>query len=146
MMSLCYASIASPRFSLCYRSLSGTRYTKTDEWIKVDGDKGAYGITDHAQHALGDLVFVELPAKGAKLAAKATAGTVESVKTVSEVFAPMTGEVVEVNTELSSQPTIINKDAEGQGWIAKLKLTKLDEFESLLTEEQYKKHCEENHH
>lgn len=82
------------------------KYTKTHEWIKVDGNHGTFGLTDHAQKALGDLVFVEVPKKGASLAAKATAGVVESVKTVSDVYAPMSGEVVEVYYFCDNSATI----------------------------------------
>eukprot|EP01106_Pelomyxa_sp_JSP_P018299 TRINITY_DN823_c0_g1_i1.p2 TRINITY_DN823_c0_g1~~TRINITY_DN823_c0_g1_i1.p2 ORF type:complete len:171 (-),score=77.27 TRINITY_DN823_c0_g1_i1:185-640(-) len=137
------ASVVPVRASFIRAAHGGKRYTKTHEWVSVSGRGGTMGITDHAQHALGDLVFVELPAVGASLKAKGTAGVVESVKTVSDVYAPMSGEVTEVNTELKSNPTLVNKDAEGKGWLAKLKLTKLDEFEQLLTEQDYVKHCEE---
>src|SRR4051812_45258766 len=89
------------------------RYTKDHEWIKVEGDKGSIGITDHAQNSLGDIVFVDLPKVGAHVDAHKTFGTVESVKAVSELFSPVTGEVIEVNDLLASAPENVNKDAHG---------------------------------
>jgi len=101
---------------------SDFRYTKEHEWIKVSGDAGTIGITDYAQHELGDVVFVELPAAGAKITAGQVFGTVESVKAVSEIFAPVSGEVTEANGALSDTPETLNTDPHGTAWLIKVKL------------------------
>jgi len=101
---------------------SDFRYTKEHEWIKVSGDAGTIGITDYAQHELGDVVFVELPAVGAKITAGQVFGTVESVKAVSEIFAPVSGEVTEANKALSDTPETLNTDPHGAAWLIKVKL------------------------
>jgi glycine cleavage system H protein len=100
----------------------GYRYSKDHEWIAVEGDRGKIGITDYAQKQLGDVVFVELPEPGRKLAAGEQFGTVESVKAVSELFCPVAGEVVEVNTPLVDKPETINQDPHGAAWMIVLKL------------------------
>ena len=101
---------------------SGYRYTKEHEWIKVADGVGTIGITDYAQHELGDVVFVELPATGAKVTAGKVFGTVESVKAVSEIFAPVSGDVTEANTALTTTPETVNTDPHGAGWLIKVKL------------------------
>jgi glycine cleavage system H protein len=98
------------------------RYTKDHEWIRVEGDKGVIGITDYAQNQLGDVVFLELPETGRTLAAGQSFGTVESVKAVSELFAPVSGDVVEINAALVSAPEALNSDPYGQGWMMVVKL------------------------
>jgi len=98
------------------------RYTKDHEWIRVEGDKGVIGITDYAQNQLGDVVFLELPETGRTLAAGQSFGTVESVKAVSELFAPVSGDVVEINAALVSKPEVVNSDPYGQGWMMVVKL------------------------
>jgi len=100
----------------------GYRYSKDHEWIAVDGDRGKIGVTDYAQKQLGDVVFVELPEPGRKLKAGEQFGTVESVKAVSELFCPVAGEVVEVNTPLADKPETINQDPHGAAWMIVLKL------------------------
>ena len=97
------------------------RYTKEHEWVKLDGDVAVVGITDYAQHELGDVVYVELPAPGTKVEAGQAFGTVESVKSVSEIFSPVSGEVVEVNAALSDHPESINQDAHGAAWLARIR-------------------------
>jgi glycine cleavage system H protein len=97
-------------------------YTKSHEWVKIDGDTATVGITAYAQEQLGDVVFVELPAVGKSVAAGAVMGNIESVKAVSEVFAPVAGEVVMVNSELESHPELVNKEPFGAGFLAKLKV------------------------
>ncbi|NIX76709.1 glycine cleavage system protein GcvH [Microvirga terricola] len=114
-----------------------TRYTKDHEYIRVEGDSGVVGISDYAQSALGDVVFVELPAVGKTLAKGAEAAVVESVKAASEVYAPVSGEVVEVNSVLEDAPGTVNEDAAGRGWFLKLRLTNPSELDGLMTEEQY---------
>jgi glycine cleavage system H protein len=115
-----------------------TRYTKEHEWIRLDGDVAVVGITEHAQSQLGDVVFVELPEVGKSFAAGDEAAVVESVKAASEVYAPASGEVVDVNAALADTPATVNEDAEGKGWFLKLKLKDPAELEQLMSAEQYK--------
>jgi glycine cleavage system H protein len=112
------------------------KYTKDHEWIALAGDRGRVGITDYAQQQLGDVVFVQLPAVGQKFAKGDIFGTVESVKAVSDLFSPASGEVVEVNTTLTDRPETVNKDPHG-AWMIVLKLSDPSEAESLLDNEQY---------
>jgi glycine cleavage system H protein len=116
---------------------SDYRYTKEHEWIKVSGNIGTIGITDYAQHELGDVVFVELPAVGAKITAGQVFGTVESVKAVSEIFAPVSGEVTEANTALTSTPETLNSDPHGAAWLIKAKLSNPGEVSSLMDAAAY---------
>ena len=118
--------------------MSDVRYTKDHEWISVDGDIGTVGITDYAQQQLGDVVYVELPDVGKKVAKSGEAAVVESVKAASEVYAPVSGEVVEVNGALEGAPATVNEDAQGKGWFLKLKLDDPGEVDELMTEDQYK--------
>ena len=115
------------------------RYTKEHEWLKVEGNTGTIGITDHAQESLGDIVFVELPKVGTDLAAGKTLGTVESVKAVSDIFAPVSGTVTEVNEALNTAPEQVNKDAHG-AWMVKLKLKDPSEASRLLSAADYEKY------
>lgn len=114
------------------------RYTKDHEWISVDGDVATIGITDYAQSQLGDVVFVELPEVGKALAKSGEAAVVESVKAASEVYAPVSGEVVAVNGALEGAPATVNEDAQGKGWFLKMKLSDPAELETLMSEDQYK--------
>jgi glycine cleavage system H protein len=114
------------------------KYTKEHEWIKVDGTTGTIGITDHAQQALGDIVFVELPKPGAKLESGKSFGTVESVKAVSDLFAPVSGTVTEVNADLSSAPEKVNSEPH-KAWMVKITLTNPTEVNSLLSAADYEK-------
>jgi glycine cleavage system H protein len=113
------------------------RYTKDHEYIRVEGDTGVVGITDYAQEQLGDVVFVELPEVGKSVAKGGEAAVVESVKAASEIFAPVSGEVVAVNADLEGAPGTVNEDPSGKGWFLKLKLKDPSELESLMTEQQY---------
>jgi glycine cleavage system H protein len=113
------------------------RYTKEHEWIQVSGATGTVGITDYAQHALGDVVFVELPKPGTKVKAGGVLGTVESVKAVSEVFSPAAGEVTEVNSSLATAPEKINQDPHGAAWLVKLKLDNPKDAASLMDAKAY---------
>jgi len=115
------------------------RYTQEHEWIKSEGEIAYVGITDFAQSELGDIVFVECETVGEKLSAGDPACTIEAVKTVSDVFMPVAGEVLEFNEKLSSNPDLINKDPYGEGWIVKIKPTNMEDINSLLTAEEYKK-------
>jgi glycine cleavage system H protein len=116
------------------------RYTKEHEWVKVDGDRGTIGITDFAQKQLGDVVFLELPEKGKKIKAHERFGTVESVKAVSELFSPVGGEVVEVNTALVDKPEIANADPYGAGWMIRMKLDPGEPAPDLMDAQQYSDH------
>jgi glycine cleavage system H protein len=114
-----------------------TRYTKDHEYIRVEGDAGIVGISDYAQSQLGDVVFVELPSVGKTLSKGDEAAVVESVKAASEVYAPVSGEVVEVNSDLEASPGTVNEDPAGRGWFMKIRLTNQSELDGLMTEEQY---------
>src|SRR6201993_640234 len=114
------------------------KYTKEHEWIQVNGNNATVGISDYAQQSLGDIVFVELPKVGTELSAGKTFGTVESVKAVSDLFAPVSGTVTEVNGELATSPEKVNKDAHGS-WMLKLTLKNPSELDGLLSAEDYEK-------
>ena len=116
---------------------SDYRYTKEHEWIKVSGDTGTIGITDYAQHELGDVVYVELPAVGTKITAGQLFGTIESVKAVSEIYAPASGEVIEANLALSDAPETVNSDPHGAAWLIKIKLAAPAEVSRLMDAAAY---------
>ncbi len=118
--------------------MGDVKFTKTHEWVKVEGDVATCGITDYAQKELGDVVFIELPQKGSKVTQFQQMATVESTKAASEVYAPLSGEVVEVNEELTNNPQWINEDPYGKGWIIKVKLSNLAELDNLLSEDEYR--------
>lgn len=118
------------------------RYTKEHEWVKVEGGEAVVGITDFAQKQLGDIIFVELPEVGRKLGAHDSIGTIESVKSVSDVFAPVAGEVVAVNGELGQAADLVNKDPHGKGWIVRLRLADKAAAEALMTVSDYEKYLE----
>lgn len=118
------------------------RYTKGHEWIRVDRDKGQVGITHYAQDQLGDVVFVELPALGRELRQMEAFGVVESVKAVSDLYCPLSGEVVEVNQELSRRPELMNQDPYGAGWMIVIKMKNSKELENLMTSEKYQAYLE----
>jgi glycine cleavage system H protein len=118
-------------------------YTKEHEWLKIDGEVGTVGITDHAQHALGDVVYVELPKVGDKLTTGQTFGTVESVKAVSELFTPASGEVIEIDTLLGDAPETINKDPYGAGWMLRVRLSNKSETSKLMSAAQYDDYTKE---
>jgi glycine cleavage system H protein len=113
------------------------RYTREHEWAKQEGDRVRVGITAYAQEQLGDVVFVELPKVGAKVTASKNFGVVESVKAVSDLFAPVSGEVVEVNGELGQKPETVNQDPHGKGWMLVVKPSSKGEWDQLLTAQQY---------
>ena len=119
------------------------RYTKEHEWIDLKGDTATIGITDYAQHELGDVVFVELPAVGVKLTTGKNFGSIESVKAVSEIFAPANGEVVEANTLLQTKPETVNSDPHGAAWLIKVRLTNPSEINSLMDARAYEAFIEE---
>ena len=113
------------------------KYTEDHEWIKVEGDIAIVGITEHAQDALGDVVFVELPEVGKTYAQKDVAGVVESVKAAADVYMPVSGEIVEINQALADEPSLANSDPMGAGWFFKVKLAKADEVAALMEEAAY---------
>ncbi|MFI5373362.1 MAG: glycine cleavage system protein GcvH [Candidatus Rokuibacteriota bacterium] len=115
------------------------RYTREHEWAKVEGDRARIGITAFAQEQLGDVVFVELPKVGAKVTAMKTFGVVESVKAVSDLFAPITGEVVEVNALLPKKPELVNSDPYGQGWMLVIRMSNPKEVDGLMSAGDYEK-------
>lgn len=119
------------------------RYTKEHEWVKLEKDMATMGITDYAQGELGDIVFVELPKVGTKVEQMKSFGVIEAVKAVSELFSPVTGEVIEVNSKLESEAGLINKDPYGEGWIIKVKVKDQSEVNKLLSAEDYKKLLEQ---
>jgi glycine cleavage system H protein len=114
-----------------------TRYTKSHEYVRVEGGTGVVGITDYAQSQLGDVVFVELPPVGERLSKGAEAATVESVKAASEVNAPVSGMVVDVNSALADSPGLVNEDPSGKGWFLKIKLSDVTELDRLMDEDGY---------
>jgi glycine cleavage system H protein len=117
-------------------------YTKDHEWVEVKGDTATVGITHYAQKHLGDVVYVELPALGTHLAAHQTIGTIESVKAVSEVFSPVSGEVIETNGDLNGSPESVNQDPHGKGWILRLKLAAKGDADALMNAATYEKYVE----
>jgi len=116
------------------------KYTKEHEWIHVEGDQGTVGITDHAQHELGDIVFVELPKTGAKVTKGHTFGSVESVKAVSDIYSPVTGEVTAANELLSTKPEKLNEDPHVEAWLIKVRLSAPDEISGLMSAADYEKY------
>jgi len=118
-------------------------YTKEHEWIRVDESIGTIGITDHAQKELGDIVFVELPRVGDQVTANESFGTVESVKAVSEIYSPVTGEVTAINPRLQSTPELLNADPHGDAWLIRVRLTDRREIESLMTADDYEAYIKE---
>ncbi len=122
--------------------MADRKYTEEHEWVEVEGDTGMIGISDYAQEQLGDVVFVELPDVGKLLDRGDEAAVVESVKAAAEVYAPVGGEVIEVNDALNGDPSLVNTDAFGDGWFAKLRLTDPAELDELMDEAAYKTFCE----
>lgn len=121
--------------------IEGLRYSDSHEWVKVDGDIATVGITDYAQHALGDIVYVDMPEVGDEVTAEEDFGAVESVKAASDLISPVSGEVVEINDGLEDEPGLLNKDA-FENWIIKVRLSDAAEVDKLLDAEAYAKVCE----
>ena len=119
------------------------KYTKDHEWIKVEGEIATEGITDYAQNELSDIVYVELPSIGTKVEKGAAIGTIEAVKTVVDMYAGISGEIVEINEKLQSEPGIVNISPYEDGWMVKIKMSNPDETNQLLSDEEYKKMIEE---
>ena len=113
------------------------KYTKDHEWIRVEGEVAYVGITDYAQSELGEIVFVDIPTQGETVAKEESFGTIEAVKTVSDLFMPVSGEVLEVNPELEEAPELVNEDAYGKGWLIKISMTDASELGDLLSADEY---------
>ncbi len=125
---------------MAFKTPADLQYTRTHEWIRIEGDEGIVGITDYAQDALGDVVYVELPEVGARFEAGAAFGAVESVKAASDLYMPVAGEVIVVNDALVSQPEILNRDPYGEGWLIKIKVA--PGVGALMSAEAYEKYVE----
>ena len=124
--------------------MSEVKFSKEHEWIKVEGDTATIGITKHATEMLGDIVFAELPDKGSNVEKDGTAGVVESTKAASDVYTPVSGEVVDTNQTIVDDPAKINEDPEGAAWFFKLKLKNPSEMDSLMSKDEYEKFAKEN--
>ncbi len=121
----------------------GLLYSKEHEWLKVEGDEGICGVTDYAQDSLGDVVYAELPEVGKKIKQMEPFMVLESVKATSDVYAPVSGEIIEVNKKLQDSPELVNSDPYGEGWLVKIKLENKDELNNLMDKEAYAKFLEE---
>jgi glycine cleavage system H protein len=119
-----------------------SKYAKSHEYVHMEGEVGTVGITDYAQKELGDVVFVELPQVGTQLEAGDELGSIESVKAVSELFAPVSGEVVEINETLADKPELVNTDPYGDGWMIRIKVSDTSELDDLMNAEEYEEYCE----
>ena len=124
--------------------MSDVKYSKEHEWLKLDGDVATIGITKHATEMLGDIVFTELPEKGSSLDKDGTAGVVESTKAASDVYTPISGEVVDTNQAIVDDPSKINADPEGDAWFFKLKIKNIKELDTLMNKEEYDKFAKES--
>ncbi|RKZ00717.1 MAG: glycine cleavage system protein GcvH [Candidatus Hydrothermota bacterium] len=120
-----------------YKVPEDLKYTKEHEWAKIEGDVATIGITDYAQSELGDIVYIELPKVDSEVEQMAPIGTIEAVKTVADLYSPLSGKVIEVNEKLSQNPSIVNNDPYGEGWIAKIRISNPDEVKNLLSAEDY---------
>ncbi|KAI8339398.1 glycine cleavage system H protein [Chlamydoabsidia padenii] len=124
------------------RTYATKKYTTDHEWISIDNGVGTIGITDYAQKALGDVVFVESPSVGSNVDKQDQIGAVESVKAASDIYSPVTGEVVDVNEALADEPSLINSSPEDEGWLAKIKIADPEELSGLMDEKAYAAHCD----
>ena len=124
--------------------MSDVKYSKEHEWIKLNGEEATIGITNHATEMLGDIVFAELPEKGSSVEKDGTAGVVESTKTASDIYTPVSGEVIDINQTIVDDPSKINEDPEGSAWFFKLKIKDKSEMDSLMNKEEYDKFAKES--
>ncbi|KAI8375539.1 glycine cleavage system H protein [Blakeslea trispora] len=142
-----YTPIVQKSASMAFfRGYATKRFTEDHEWISVENGVGTFGITDHAQASLGDIVFVEIPGIGDKVKKQDQIGAIESVKAASDIYSPVSGEIEAVNSEVVDDPSLINNSAEEEGWLAKIKLSDESELEGLLDETAYKAFIESNEH
>ena len=121
---------------------SDIKYTKEHEWVSLDGETATIGITDYAQSQLGDIVFVEFPDINSEINQNETFGVIEAVKTVADLFAPVSGEIIEVNSSLEDSPNFINSDPYGSGWIIKIKINDSNEYNGLMSSDDYEEHIQ----
>lgn len=126
-----------------YKILEGIYYTKEHIWVKIEGDVATIGITDYGQHQLGDIVFIDMPEKDREVEAGEVIASVESVKAISEIYAPLTGKIIEINEDLANDPSVINSDPYGDGWICDIQIKDPTEVEDLMTAEDYTAYLEE---
>ena len=117
--------------------LEGLKYTSEHEWVKIEKDEATIGITDYAQSELGDIIFIEFPSLGDRVAQNDVSGTIEAVKAVADIFAPISGEVIDVNSDLEDNPEYVNSDPYSKGWLVKIKLEKESSLDSLLSSDEY---------
>lgn len=117
--------------------MSKLLFTKDHEWLKIEGDTAYVGVTDYAQSELGDIIFVELPSENETFNSNDVFGTIEAVKTVADLFMPVSSEIIQINSKIEDSPEVINEDAEGDGWIVKVKITNMDDVDNLLSYEEY---------
>ncbi|MGB2600721.1 MAG: glycine cleavage system protein GcvH [Candidatus Omnitrophota bacterium] len=120
------------------------KYTREHEWVKIEGDNAVFGITDHAQSALGDITFIELPAKDGEIKQTDSIATIESVKAASDIYAPLSGKVLEVNETLQDNPEVINSSPYEDGWICRVNISDSEEQDSLMSADEYEKYLKEN--
>ena len=125
--------------------MATVKFTKEHEWVRVEGDEGVVGITKYAQEQLGDMVFIEVPEVGTEVEQGAEAAVVESVKAANEVYSPVSGEVIEINEDLAEDPAKVNADAEGEGWMYRVKMADASELDDLMDAEAYKAYVEGLH-
>ena len=125
--------------------MATVKFTKEHEWVRVEGEEGVVGITNYAQEQLGDMVFIEVPEVGAQIEKGAEAAVVESVKAANEVYSPISGEVIEVNEDLAEDPSKVNSDAEGEGWMYRVKMSDASELDDLMDVDAYKAYVEGLH-
>jgi glycine cleavage system H protein len=118
-------------------------YSGTHEWVRLEGDTATLGVTDHAQESMGDMVYVDLPEVGKKIGAKGECGVLESVKSASDIYSPVAGEITAVNEKLTDTPDLVNKDPYGEGWLVRLRLENVDAVKELMDAAAYKKFLEE---
>ncbi len=118
------------------------KYSADHEWCRVEGDEAIIGITDFAQSELGDIVFVDVPTVGENLQAGEVFGSIEAVKTVSDAFLPVSGEILEFNEAVDTDPALVNKDAYGEGWLIRVRMSKPEEYDALLSAEEYEAQCQ----
>lgn len=125
--------------------MADLKFTKTHEWIKADSEDYLIGITEHAQHLLGDMVFVELPEVGAEVKEGQELGVVESVKAASDFYSPVSGKITQINDAVVADPSLVNQDPYGAGWLVKIKVDDANNIDNLLSEDQYEKEINEEH-
>ncbi|WP_457639466.1 glycine cleavage system protein GcvH [Persephonella sp.] len=126
-----------------FNVIDGLYYTKEHLWVKVDGDDAVIGVTDYGQHQLGDVVYVELPTVGAEVEAGEKVASIESVKAAIDIFSPLTGKILSVNEDLKEDPSLVNTDPYGEGWLYEMKMSDDSEIEDLMTAEDYRAYIEE---